>query len=119
MFTVKISSLFIFFNQKEAIAPKMEPKSIPPKVKLKKSPTIDKGPIYSPPFLVAFTISLAISNKTMQVPSLNKLSPSIKLFNFFGAPTSFSKAKTATIIYNKKRKRRFLISFLIIIYEKL
>lgn len=33
----------------------------------------------------------------MQVPSLNKLSPSIKELNFLGAPAYLSKAKTATV----------------------
>jgi hypothetical protein len=36
-------------------------------------------------------------NKIIQVPSLSKLSPSIKELNFFGEPDSFKRAKTATV----------------------
>lgn len=38
-----------------------------------------------------------IVNKTMHVPSLNRLSPSISELNFLGAPASLSSAKTATV----------------------
>mgnify|MGYP006869349354 CR=1 FL=1 len=44
-----------------------------------------------------FTSSKLIVSKTIQVPSLNKLYPSIKELNFFGAPASLSNAKTATV----------------------
>ena len=44
-----------------------------------------------------FTSYKLIVSKTIHVPSLNKLSPSIKELNFFGAPAYLSKAKTATV----------------------
>lgn len=47
--------------------------------------------------VVPFTNSKLIVNRTMQVPSLKRLSPSINELNFRGAPASFSRARTATV----------------------
>ena len=44
-----------------------------------------------------FTICKLMVNKTMHVPSLNKLSPSMSDLNFLGAPAYLSKANTATV----------------------
>lgn len=54
--------------------------------------TIVRGGIFSP-----LTSSKLIVSKTIHVPSLNKLSPSINELNFLGAPAYLSKAKTATV----------------------
>lgn len=71
----------------------MIPKTIAPTVKDTNSLTVPNTEIDYPPF----TSWKLIVIRTMQVPSLNKDYPSIKERNFFGAPASFRRAKTATV----------------------
>jgi hypothetical protein len=65
---------------------------IAPIVNSKNSLIINKGGGIEP-----FTSYKLIVNNTIQLPSLNKLSPSIKELNFLGAPAYFNKANTATV----------------------
>lgn len=92
MLIVKTESLLTKEIKKVEIIPKITPRTMAPTVSSRKSTTIVKGGMFSP-----FTSYKLIVNKTMQVPSLNKLSPSIKELNFLGAPAYLSKAKTATV----------------------
>lgn len=92
MFIVKIESFLTSFIKNNEIIPNMIPKTIAPIVSSKKEIPIWRGCIGPP-----FTNYKLIVNKTIQVPSLNKLYPSISELNFLGAPASFNIANTATV----------------------
>lgn len=63
-----------------------------PRVNYKNNLIINKGGGRVP-----FTNYRLMVNNIMQVPSLNKLSPSINELNFLGAPAYLRRAKTATV----------------------
>lgn len=92
MFKVRIESRFTRFIKNVDIIPKITPSIIAPIVSYKNSLTIYKGGMFPP-----FTSYNDIVNNTIHVPSLNKLSPSIKELNFLGAPAYFNNANTATV----------------------
>ena len=68
------------------------PISIPPKERDKKFTTIYQIPLDSPLMILTDIIM-----RIMQVASLINDSPSIKDLNFYGAPTSLSRATTAAV----------------------
>lgn len=92
MLIVKTESLLTKEIKKVDIIPNMTPRTMAPTVSSRNNITIWRGGMFSP-----FTSYKLIVNKTIQVPSLNKLSPSIKELNFFGAPAYLSNANTATV----------------------
>lgn len=92
MLMVSIESLLTSLIKKVEIIPNIIPRMMAPIVSYKNSITIYKGSIFYP-----FTSYKLIVSNTMHVPSLNKLSPSIRELNFLGAPAYFSKASTATV----------------------
>ena len=94
---VKIESFFTNFIRKVEIIPKITPRTIAPIVSSRNKITISMACIEFP-----FTISKLIVSKTIQVPSLNKLYPSIKELNFLGAPAYFNNANTATVSVHDK-----------------
>jgi hypothetical protein len=89
---VNIESFFTSFIKKIDIIPNIIPKTIAPIVNSKNAIPIWRGCIGPP-----LTNYKLIVSKTIQVPSLNKLYPSINELNFLGAPASFKIAKTATV----------------------
>jgi len=97
MLRVKIASFLTLLISLDDRKPKVIPKIIAPTVNSKKSCTIYKGGRLFP-----FTNCKLIVYSTMQVPSLNKLSPYIRELNFLGAPASLSRAKTATVSVQDK-----------------
>jgi hypothetical protein len=97
MFKVRIESRLTKFIKNVEITPNTTPRIIAPIVSYKNSLTIYKGGMLPP-----FTNYNDIVNKTIHVPSLKRLSPSISELNFFGAPASFSNANTATVSVHDK-----------------
>lgn len=92
MFNVSSGSFLTLLMSEAATMPKTRPSKVPPIVKLN-----SKNMIFFTGILLPATISAQIVNKTIQVPSLSKDSPSMSELNFFGAPTSFNSANTATV----------------------
>jgi len=80
------------FINSVAIMPNKTPKITAPPVS-----SINRIEISMTPILPPLHNSILIVNRIMHVPSFSKLYPSIRELNFFGAPASFSKAKTATV----------------------
>jgi hypothetical protein len=90
--TVRIALFLTLLINFEERNPKITPNIIAPSVNSRNNCTI-----YSGGGLFPLTSSKLIVNNTIQVPSLNRLYPSINELNLRGAPAYFNSAKTATV----------------------